>query len=315
MKKLAIVFSLLCVSMICTGKKDAEYWRMVRNGVSAKIAVHVVDGGCVPLQNADVRVVFSRFADEYTICGKTDTNGVCIVESKTCGNKVKMYINKEGYYNSQRELSFIRMGKELDVKDGKWQPYPMDETVVLRKMKKPVKMVVEEFYRYSPTEIINTWIGFDIERNDFVAPHGKGRECDFEIYIDWNGRWLPEYSGMKIKIRFPGPYSGYYCCQKNRESDFKWPYNANPFAEYLKTACFGESVCPDGSRKEYYFDKSKCWIVRSRCRLDENGKLIGANYSVVSGIGMACKKGGIACFGVIGAFNPVLNDMNLEPKR
>ena len=51
------------------------------------------------------------------------------------------------------------------------------------------------------TNSINKWIGYDIEQNDYVAPYGKGEKSDFEVYIDWDGRWLPEYSGMSVKKR------------------------------------------------------------------------------------------------------------------
>ena len=304
-------------SPVISSEYSSEFIQAMTKGAQARIALKVVDDDGVAVPSVKLRVQMGMNFEEssYWIDGETDKNGAFLIEGKTTGNKIAIGLSKDGYYDSRRELHFIRMGSEHEVKDGKWQPWGKEERIVLRKRKKPIKMVVEDLYKYRRTNSINKWIGYDIEQNDYVAPYGKGEKSDFEVYIDWDGRWLPEYSGMSVKIRFTEPYSGYCPCLKDASSSFKWPYKANAQAEYSHTACFGESVCSNGTRKEFLFDKSKCWIVRSRCKVDESGKLISANYSVISGIGLSCKKDGVACFCVIGAFNPAPNDTNLEPKR
>lgn len=60
------------------------------------------------------------------------------------------------------------------------------------------------------------------------------------------------------------------------------------------------------------FDKDNCWVVRSRCQVDDEGSLVSAHYSVINNIAFGCDKGGVACICVTGAFNPTPNDTNLE---
>ena len=67
-------------------------------------------------------------------------------------------------------------------------------------------------------------------------------------------------------------------------------------------------------RERLLYDQHKCWVVRSRCKMDDQGRLISANYSVVHNIKFSCDKGSVGSFCVMGAFNPVPNDTNLEPK-
>ena len=56
----------------------------------------------------------------HSVYGKTDSNGICVAEGKTNGNKIRFLVGKEGYYGSQKELSYVPMNEEHDVKDGKW---------------------------------------------------------------------------------------------------------------------------------------------------------------------------------------------------
>ena len=173
-------------------------------------------------------------------------------------------------------------------------------------------MEARRFWKFNYTDALNKWIGFDLPKNDFVYPHGTGEVADFEVYIDWDGDWIPRYRGMTVEIRFQDPYSGYYETKKNLESEFKGPYTAEPHRRYLQSAEFSEKVLSDGEIEERHFDKSKCWVVRSRCKVDDQGKLISANYSVVHDILFACKRNRKGGFCVAGSFNPVPNDTNLE---
>ena len=80
-------------------------------------------------------------------------------------------------------------------------------------------------------------------------------------------------------------------------------------------AGFYERIFDNGERREQkHFNPGKYWIVRSRCKVSPDGKLIEANYSVIYDIVFTCKSGGYGGFCITGAFNPTPNDTNLEPK-
>ena len=169
--------------------------------------------------------------------------------------------------------------------------------------------------RFVHTKSLNEWIGYDMEIQDFVAPFGSGKDADFEVSIDWNGVWYPVYKGMGVRLRFTEPYAGYYSCVVDEHSDFKGPYKADPNKDYQKEASFYEEKTVDRQFVRQRFDMSKCWVVRSRCKVDSEGRLIKANYSIVHRVGYSGSADRTGGFRVIGAFNPTPNDTNLEPKR
>ena len=169
--------------------------------------------------------------------------------------------------------------------------------------------------KYMFTKQLNQWLGFDLKLYDFVYPHGNGKSSDFQIKIDWDGKWLPDYTGMGISIRFTAPFSGYYEVPVQSVSKLKGPYAVDNEKEYRKTAVFFEKVVNSSERIRNSFDQNKCWVVRSRCKIDKDGKLISSNYSVIHKICFCGEIDGSGGVRIIGAFNPVSNDTNLEPNR
>ena len=278
----------------------------------------MIQGGVV--SNASVRAVFDMLPRPHSVYGKTDTNGICVVKGKTNGNKIVLFVGKDGYYGSRKEISYVPMRVERDVIDDKWQPYGDVETVELRKIRSPAQLSTAFMRDFNYTKAINEWVGFDFEKRDFVRPHGKGVIADFEVFFEWDGRTFADYRGMAMKIRFVTKFSGYYQCEKNVVSEFKGPYSALSDALYQQNAAFSEHVIidPDAYGRRYertFFDESKCWVVRSRCKVDAEGNLESANYLVINNIEFGYDRGGIACVCITGAFNPTPNDTNLEDEE
>ena len=315
----SLIFTVLCILTVLQSfalKRDSSYTNARRNGAMTKLKLQIVNDDGNPVSNADVNVFMGmNFRPKgYSIVGHTDTNGFFIVEGKTCGDEINVNVSKVGFYRTSKTFRYAEAGHEHDVADGRWLPYGKTEKIILRDIRNPIEMPHEVFWKFNYTKEINTWIGYDIKENDFVVPNGKGKVADFDVYIDWNGEWLPTYRGMSVKIRFPGPFAGYYVHDMNRTSEFKSPYEAAPNLIRLTTAKFSERILDNGERKQNHFDHDKCWIVRSRCHVSPDGKLLTAHYSVIYDIAFTCKKGGYGGFCITGAFNPTPNDTNLEPK-
>lgn len=313
--KLLLIVVAVIPGAVFARKLAPEVERAMAYGAEAKICLKVHDDTGQPISNASVAVVFDMLPSPHSVYGKTDANGVCVAIGKTNGNKVRFLVGKEGYYGSQKEVSYVTMNAEHDVKAGKWQPYAAEEVIVLRAIRHPAKLASELFWNFKYTKSINKWIGYDIQENDFVAPDGKGKIADFEVYIDWNGEWLPAYRGMAVKIRFAEPLCGYYTYDINQASEFKYPYEAAPDLVDSTGAEFSERILDDGRRIQKHFDLGKCWVVRSRCKVSPDGRLLSANYSVIYDIVFTCKRGGYGGFCVTGAFNPTPNDTNLEDEE
>ena len=315
-KSIVILAAIVLSTSASAREYKAEFQNAVLNGAQTKIEFHFKDDLGYPVSNVQVKAFLGMNfrAKGYHIAGSTSSDGVFLLEGKTCGDEILLDASKEGYYSGHEKLSFSRMGQERDVVNGRWQPWGEKRTFVFRKICNPTSMVRSRTRNFHATKALNQWIGYDLKECDFVAPHGKGKKVDFEVLINWNGKWLPEYNGMALKVRFVDPYAGYYSVDTIRESDFTGPYRAFETASYLKEACFYEHIESDGRQDEKKFNRNQCWVVRSRCKVDEFGNLETAYYSVVNNIEFGCDMGGVALLCVLSDFNPTPNDTNLEAK-
>ena len=296
-------------------KRDPEYSRAVRKGAKAKLELHVVDDEGNPVPDVNVNAVMWMVTDAYIINGQTDTNGVYIIKGKI-RNEIDVRFKKKGYYNSKEKIVF--WGKQRQVKNGKWQPYGEKVTVVLRKVKNTNHNLVNfgDEYDFKKTQKFYDWIGFDLEENDFVIPYGSGKVADFEVFIEWDYNTGEKYEGMALDIRFNEPYAGYYVVEKDKFSNFQGVYSAETNRTYITTERFFTKLIGNNERKRHKFDNSKCWIVRSRCVVDDDGKLVSANYSIISDFlyGRDDDDRNVFCIRLYGYFNPIPNDTNLEHK-
>ena len=184
---LAASLCVLAATPVTALNNDPAYREARINGADAKLVLTIVDNDGAPVPDADVDVYMGMnfHGKGYSITGKTDENGVIVVEGKTCGDEIVVNVAKAEFYGSHKTFRFAEMGKEHEVVDGKWQPYGQAETMVLREIRNPVKMTGELLWKFKYADSINEWIGYDIEENDFVAPAGKGSVADFDVFIDF----------------------------------------------------------------------------------------------------------------------------------
>ena len=307
---------LFTMSSLASAHADRDFYHAIQYGATAKLTVRVVDDIEQPVSGA---IIEARFDPAFNTSGEVksfigDTNGIVEVSGRT-GKSISVRVTKDGYYGSTEEIGYVALGQ--GVKGNKWQPWNMTKTIVLRPIKKPsaVKVPIEN---WRITNVTNQWIGFDIERYDFVKPHGKGEVVDMDIKIDWDGRRGANSSGIDVSIRFAPKYAGGYYQDRLMYSDFKEAYFASTNATYQKEFRFFEHPIRDArgniSRFEKnVFDKTKVLVIRSRCVIDEKGELKEARYSQIYNFRFSCEDtGGCIMFQPI--FNPTPNDTNLEPK-
>ena len=319
MKCILVLFGSMLTSCFAFAMLNDPSYRYARlHGADVKIKLHINDEYGVAVSNAHVCAFLGmNFREKGCwVKGFTDALGGFIIEGKTCGDEIELDLTKDGYYNSHRKLCYATMGAEHEVKDGKWQPYGEEIQITLRKKECPASLVFEDFYVFKPTKAIKQWIGFDICKNDFVKPNGSGEVVDFEVFFDWDGNVMTNYTGMSVELRFADEHSGYYVAPLCRESAFRWPYCADAGREYdQKQAVFFEKVDERGGRTRKHFNDDECWVTRTRCKVDEKGKLISCHYATIWSVGYSCRKSGEASFCIAYVFNPTPNDTNLEPLR
>ena len=294
-----------------------DFYRAIEKGATVRLTTMVVDDEGKPVNGVKIEV---RFDAAFNAPGEqksfiTGTNGIAVVEGRT-GKAVSLKATKVGYYGAMDEICYVSMGQGS--KGGMWLPLDLKRIVILRRIKNPVaKMPQVSCARY--TKNIGNWIGFDIEKYDFVAPDGNGVYADMEIKFDWDGQRGNNFHGMDVGIRFLEPYSGAYYQGRVMTSDFKDAYFAATNGTYQKVFEFyshpvrnerGEII----KREQKFFDSTKSLIVRSRCVVNDDGTLKQARYSEISDLTFGCgDKGAWVMFQPI--YNPTPNDTNLEPKR
>lgn len=312
MSRMFVMIVLVLVSNVLLARMlSSEIKQAMRSGAEAKICLKVLDDMGFSVSNASVCAVFDMIPVPYPVYGKTDTNGLCVISGKTNGNSIRFLVGKNGYYGSEQKISYVPMGAERAVKGGKWQPYGEELMLVLRPIKNPIKLKSVPVKEYLLTTAVCEWVGYDIEKNDFVKPNGSGEVADFEVYLDWDKIYsINDSRQIGFKIRFIEEGAGFYEQPLDRMSKLPTPYFAEGNRVFAKEAQFYGRY--NGKRLKQRFNESKCWIIRSRCKIDDNGKLKAAHYSVARFLGVSASPDLKVGFCFLGAFNPTPNDTNLE---
>ena len=98
---LVFIFALIETS-VWGGSVDSDFQRAHLNGARARIELTVHDECGAPVSGASVHVLMGMNyrLNSYDIDGKTDTNGVFVIEGKTTGNEIEIKVTKDGWYRS-----------------------------------------------------------------------------------------------------------------------------------------------------------------------------------------------------------------------
>lgn len=300
--------------IVLASRHSPEYQEARRTGADAKIVVKATDDEGKMVAGIPVRVLMGMNQRDraYFLDGITDTNGLFVAEGKTTGNEIEIELNKEGFYRSVRRLCFAEMGAEREVKDGRWQPWGMVVCMPVREIRAPCRLVVHADYHVVPTT--NAWMGFDLALNDWVSPYGKGLIADFEALLHWDGK--PQYhtEDTSLDLRFQRAFSGFYKYDNMTGCSFGGAYMADP-SHGLSSSARISSGAEGGNPWHRGFDNNRSWILRSRCEVDESGRLVSANYSTIKALRVEAGWKGNVKMQIRYFFNPKANDPNLEPRR
>ena len=315
MKRLVVVAVLAVVTTSAFAlRKDPAYLEARRSGALARMKIHIVDdlGHNVPDAEVNVFMGMNFRPKGYYLKGVTNTNGIYVVEGKTCGDEVVVDVAKRGHYSSVNKLCFAEMGAEHDVKDGKWQPFDEVVEITLRRIVKPINLIA--FDKLIDVAHTNVWIGFDMAKMDFVKPYGNGENVDFEIKAVWDGLPAWESKSCSAEIRFSRDGTG-GCYAKNvSESVFPYIYGAQSDSSYAERLVRVVDRNGDPHTTKIPFVKNSALVTRTRCVIDDEGKIKAANYGCIRRFEIGPSRRGVALLRLAYVFNPTPNDTNLEPK-
>lgn len=294
-----------------------------------EVRLHVVDDDKKPMAGVQTSIAFTTavFGGQIKREGLTDQSGEFSGSGHGEG-QVVVRANQEGYYGAV----FGNLPNDHD----------LDVAVVMRKIIHPVPLRALNLSlgTGAPTlklSIQNEWLDYDLAAGDWVKPRGKGEVADIRFkfhneFLGWqmddermaktrahpNNRNITEerlkelwgkYDG-EVEISFPGEQEGLV---EERErflpySQLTMPHQA-PLEGYAPTRRY--------TAKTYGY-RTKVdnvgFFLRTRVKVDRDGKILSANYAKVTGDFELDARGAL---GLIYYFNPVPNDRNLEfdPER
>ena len=208
-----------------------------------------------------------------------------------------MSVEKEGYYKSY----IGRLSRKED----------HNLRVVLRRKKNPRPLYAKKAKLRFPVN--RTWIGYDFEIGDWVAPHGKGKVADAEFRCDTEKTGFMDGKGI-LEIRF-NEGEGFV-----RIKDEYLQNNTMKIPHEAPTVGFSPSLARE---EQSYHNKNAesgiGYFFRTRLRTDSDGQVISAHYGkILEDIRFSPQHGVLDGKNYVGGtwftyyFNPDPNDRNLE---
>lgn len=278
------------------------------------ISYRIIDDAGSPVSNASCRGWIREFGANgggHSYSMKSDTNGLVTISGK-CSVSFTAFFTKEGYYMSRLEPCLDEDGLGSAIANGKWQPYGETRTVVLKRIQKPHEMLGPDCPPQRKIKAYDKWLGFDLEKGDFLPPMGNGRDADMLVRFNKHKGQMPYDWSIKMDVSFTNhPCAGAYILKKDVWSDMKSVYCADTNALYLTDFSF-QYAREKGSRRPRVekLGDDEYLVFRTRTKVDKDGNLISARYGKLYGPWNFEDAGGSQIQKVF--LNKADNDANLE---
>ncbi len=259
-----------CVYLLLTGCAIGFNWP------TAKVDVVVVDEEGMPVEGANVVIGFSPPETEVRnegARGLSDINGLFSARKTTTGI-ISYGATKEGYYKSYYEKRFPPGVKIQN---------PIEVTIVMRKILKPVPMYAMNNSKVLDVPVADEEVGFDLIHYDWVSPYGNGDTADLILKLKREYIDRRNYDAS-VTITFSDKYDGIQLFKEEQlyGSDFILPREA-PQEGYKGKLVISKSrseAKKQGSLRSFKQDDN--YIFRVRSKIDESGN-IKAMYGKIIG--------------------------------
>ena len=263
----------------------------------------------------------------------TDTNGVAMIESTSPHPNIRYGIHtKSGYYPAEGGNDY----RFKESSNGSWQPWNPTVELVLKPVVNPVPMY-DGALRDRKVPVEGKPVGFDLMKNDWVAPYGKGATADFLFQLDaapektvtnWYGtspRPRPVRDN-KLTVSFSSDGDGIQTVlvPKAGRSELRLPRQA-PADGYEPVLVKHDYDEITGTQKENTlvqhhsdFQPDGNYFFRVRTKKDAQGNIVSALYGEIHGDFNAVHGGGIgSTLSFSYHLNPTANSQNMEfdPQR
>lgn len=318
--KIAVILALFVVSSYAGG--------------IAHLGVKVVDSETgQPIPKIKVYGGFKNYSKGWGIAAKnnsdedvTDSDGFCRLSGRTeAGHSSCIVRGNEGFYDSGW-YSFD-YEKRSALKFGRWIPDDMIITVRLDRVINPIPLYVKNAKiqcgktSFAEPLPLRESFSYDLLKGDWLPPYGKGKisdinfsikrvELGFEPHEYPSGIKTNEFYRYDVKIGFNGLMNGMIEEVPTYKSMLK--LRIAPIDGYEPAR-----VCWRGrlSRTEYKnnYNPDRCYYIRIRTELDENGVIKKAYYGKIYGdFDLRETKNALTNIKFLYYLNPTPNDRNLE---
>jgi hypothetical protein len=155
-----------------------------------KVTVHVIDENGANVSGTEILVIHD-YMNETKNCRKTaitDVNGLATTSAKSLPTIWIRSSNKEYYPTFEDQISNTSSPYDYTYT-------PLKELlheITVRKIKNPIALYAKQIDTPIPEN--EKWIGFDLEKADWIKPYGKGIAADVEFYLA-NTCNIVEYRG------------------------------------------------------------------------------------------------------------------------
>jgi hypothetical protein len=317
MSRFFVVIILFMSCWLSAGKllaEPREVERARQHGAQGQVTLRVVDSTGKPVEQAEIRATFPHsdaYGDVEVSKGSTDTNGIFVAAGKS--NDQMIYdVKKGGSYKTEGTYRFYSWGEDC-VKGDRWQPWNPTNTVVLKEHRSPGPMCARRVDIAIPAR--DQAVGYDLEKSDWVAPHGQGSTADliFKYTATYEG---PQVFSKRMEITFDNPRDGVQSFALDRSSEFMSIYTA-PEEGYTPEIVDEYARTRTKMLKSQEFGKGQYLVFRTRTVTNEAGRIVSANYGKIYGPNLQNP----IEYGHMGDadrlmftyyFNPTANDRNLE---
>ena len=238
---------------------------------------------------------------------KTDETGTALLRGESLSGEFTYGAFAEsGYYYNGRLLYQFK-----EHKNGRWEPWNPTVEIICKPILNPIPMYQGGGRVTLPQR--SKEIGFDLIKNDFVTPYGKGEQLDFIFKLEEK---IPYESGTKpsdyrLKVTFSNKGDGI--------QEWYGPVNSGEMEmpRYAPTEGYIDKLEKRvGRDKDGYFKDRKDlnYFVRVRTKLDKDGKIESAFYGKIVGNIVFDRTGFLEFYYYL---NPTPLDVNMEhdPKK
>ena len=331
--KTVILTIMLLIPMYgCATKTD-----IVRDAI---VNLRIVDDEGTPVEGVNCKILSMAGYDTPTVL--SDNNGMCSVQLKNIHSEIMGWFYKQGYYKSNGtfwKLDQTSWNSKLQIYTNTVPPADNLYTVEIKRIIEPVQMKKREFVVYAPR--LDEPVGFDLEIGDLVFPEGKGKVTDILLTTCKDFVAADDFACF-VNIEFVGEQSGIqsfsYWTKEGPShpirSDLMPPSPIAPESGYTNilerfSKCSPPSEWNRTRQPGHYaynknvwsgsFVENRKWVFRTRTVLDDDGKIIAANYGwTTTEIKLVAKPESdykVLGFSFTYYYNPDSHSRSLEPKE